>query len=349
MDSNNLTPSPRKRTMRVKSGVNDLATVSPNLIEEWVEEVNLIPANKVSARSHHLFVWECASKHRWLASPKNRTLGKTNCPICCGNVITEGVNDLKSVKSELISNFWDFQRNEMDPSKVGANSPLSAWWTCEFNHSFKRRVSNVCNRGFSCPFCSYTSLLVGFNDLATTNPEIISEWSVKNNLKPENFTKKNSEKVLWKCFRGHEWIATIRNRVILQSGCPHCLRSWSKLESKVAAWLEELNIEFKQGYWFAGDFYGNRIRRELDFFIPELNIAIEVQDNATHSKFSDDEITHFRGKKLKKGPNYHREKAEAAREILGIASVIEIWEDEIYSIDGKTNLAAKLGEYIGTL
>lgn len=62
------------------------------------------------------------------------------------------------------------------------------------------------------------------NSLAFTNPELISEWNYSKNgqLKPEMFFHGSSMKVWWKCFKGHEWKATVLSRACNGSGCPYC-------------------------------------------------------------------------------------------------------------------------------
>ena len=35
--------------------------------------------------------------------------------------------------------------------------------------------------GCGCPYCSNNSILKGFNDLATTNPEVLNEWDYEKN------------------------------------------------------------------------------------------------------------------------------------------------------------------------
>lgn len=59
--------------------------------------------------------------------------------------------------------------------------------------------------------------------LAEVCPELISEWSPKNlPLKPDSITYGSNEKVWWKGKCGHEWKASVKNRVISHSGCPYC-------------------------------------------------------------------------------------------------------------------------------
>jgi predicted Zn-ribbon and HTH transcriptional regulator len=69
-------------------------------------------------------------------------------------------------------------------------------------------------------------LLPSFNDLATKNPELASEWHpTKNkNLTPSDVMPSSNKKVWWLCKKcGYEWQATINNRSNKKSACPKCV------------------------------------------------------------------------------------------------------------------------------
>jgi very-short-patch-repair endonuclease len=55
-------------------------------------------------------------------------------------------------------------------------------------------------------------------------PDIAIEWNHEKNspLTPDLFTPKSDQKFWWICFKNHTWQATIKNRTIRNSGCPHC-------------------------------------------------------------------------------------------------------------------------------
>lgn len=71
---------------------------------------------------------------------------------------------------------------------------------------------------------------------------------------------------------------------------------------------------------------------ELDFWLPELSLAIEVQDFTTHSRTTENELAEYSFSKekgiFKSGPSYHKRKRALAKEQLGL-ELIELWEDEI--------------------
>lgn len=68
----------------VISGVNDLATTHPSLIEEWdFVENQKIDITTVSAGSHKKVHWKCKKGHKWEAVIYSRTgKNRTNCPFC---------------------------------------------------------------------------------------------------------------------------------------------------------------------------------------------------------------------------------------------------------------------------
>ena len=59
--------------------------------------------------------------------------------------------------------------------------------------------------------------------LADVRPELINEWSQRNSpLTPDSVTHGSNKIVWWNGKCGHEWRASVKNRVIGGSGCPYC-------------------------------------------------------------------------------------------------------------------------------
>ena len=99
---------------------------------------------------------------------------------------------------------------------------MKVWWLGKCGHEWYADVAHrVSGRG--CPYCSNKKVLVGYNDLSTTNPNLAKEWNYKRNLglSPQEITQGSNKKVWWVCQNGHEWEAVIssRNR---GNGCPYC-------------------------------------------------------------------------------------------------------------------------------
>ena len=43
------------------------------------------------------------------------------------------------------------------------------------------------------------------NSLAEVHPQLVSEWSEKNKIKPTEVSIGSHKKVIWRCEKGHEW------------------------------------------------------------------------------------------------------------------------------------------------
>ena len=65
-------------------GENDLATVYPELLDEWDYDRNMKKPHEYTCGSNQKVYWKCKRKHRWIAPIVARTLGGTKCPRCKG-------------------------------------------------------------------------------------------------------------------------------------------------------------------------------------------------------------------------------------------------------------------------
>lgn len=121
---------------------------------------------------------------------------------------------------------WDWNKNNelnICPQKITTGSHIKAWWICEKGHSWNALVSNRARLNRKCPYCAKQIPIPNENDLATTNPELAIEWHpTKNvNVTPHDVMNGSHKKVWWKCKRGHEWQAIIKNRT-KGADCPIC-------------------------------------------------------------------------------------------------------------------------------
>jgi len=188
-------------------GFNDLATTNPELALEadgW-DPTTLMPL------SNKKVGWKCTFGHSWEASVANRTNG-TGCPYCSGNLVSAGFNDLATTHPEIAAEAFGW-----DPTMVSKGSIAKKQWRCSNGHLYESTTNNRCT-GRGCPVCSGHAVQVGFNDLATTNPELALEadgWD------PTTLTQGSHKKVGWKCFAGHQWVAEIASRDD-GNGCPIC-------------------------------------------------------------------------------------------------------------------------------
>lgn len=131
-------------------------------------------------------------------------------------------NSLAVKCPDLISE-WNFDKNSNTPQDVSVGSNEKVWWKCSKGHEWQANVNSRA-RGNGCPYCSNRLILVGFNDLATTNPDLLSEWDYDSNtISPTEVKAGSSEIVWWKCSTGHSYDMRISSRTGRQKcGCPYC-------------------------------------------------------------------------------------------------------------------------------
>jgi len=68
----------------------------------------------------------------------------------------------------------DIEKNGFTAFEVMPGSHKKVWWRCKKGHSYEAMVYHR-TYGTGCPYCSNTKILVGYNDLATTDPELALE------------------------------------------------------------------------------------------------------------------------------------------------------------------------------
>lgn len=102
---------------------------------------------------------------------------------------------------------------------VGSRSVVE--WKCSNGHVWKAKVYNrTGKKPTGCPYCDGKKILKGFNDLATTNPEVVDLLLDKEDA--YKYAAKSNKKVFWKCGRGHIWEAPVSRITVQKSGCPYC-------------------------------------------------------------------------------------------------------------------------------
>jgi hypothetical protein len=194
-------------------GFNDLATLFPELAKEadgW-------DPSEVVAGSGKNLPWRCGKGHTWTTSVNKRTPpNPTGCPVCAGNAVQKGYNDLATRFPELAKEALGW-----DPTTVSAGSERRVEWRCDLGHTWKAKVGNrTPPRKGGCPVCSGKRVLAGFNDLSSKFPEVAAEAY---NWDPTTVTTKSNKKLGWRCQLGHTWEAAVTTRTPpVSAGCPVC-------------------------------------------------------------------------------------------------------------------------------
>ena len=206
----------------VKEGINSLLDTNPSLASQWSPN-NGRSAGTVSERMALSALWicpECGGEYPFPV--RDRYLNDDACPYCSNKKALPGYNDLATADPELVKE-WS-SSNIKKPFEVMKNSSYYAAWICpKCNGEYYEKICNRSVGDDSCPYCNRGRVLPGYNDLATTDPELAKEWSPSNIKKPYEVKKNSSYYASWICPKCNgEYYEKICNRSVGDDSCPYC-------------------------------------------------------------------------------------------------------------------------------
>lgn len=147
---------------------------------------------------------------------------------------TTGVNDLASRFPQIASEYLIV--NKIPADRLPYGSTLNVVWLCpEQNHTYWSSPNARTNGSAGCHYCSGHKILIGYNDLSTTNPELVAQWSPNNTKSILEVSKGSRYSATWVCPKGHEYKKPIPKKVE-GAGCTYCggrvsLAGFSDLET----------------------------------------------------------------------------------------------------------------------
>lgn len=214
-------------------GFNDLETTHPDIAKEALDDVSTIQKG-----SNKYIRWQCAEGHQWSAQVVKRTGRGDGCPYCSGALVITGKTDLETVSPNLAKELVG------DPSKISWSSSKKETWECPKNHRWRSTPSSR-QRGLGCPYCSNKKTLVGFNDLATTHPEL-AKLCLSD---PTKFTAGSKSILRWvgkDC--SHEFPRAVYDATARGLGCPICsgrqiLEGFNDLETKYPDVYSQMKVK----------------------------------------------------------------------------------------------------------
>lgn len=230
-------------------GFNDFASMYPEVALEWHPSKNgeLKPSNVYSGSKSRAW-WMCKLGHEWECCIADRGLGEkkkhTGCPVCAGNKIVAGFNDLASQHPTLANDWHPVKNGLVQPSEVSSHSRIKRWWLGRCGHEWQAGTASLnrkegTGRSNGCPVCNGKTILQGFNDLASQYPNVAQQWHpTKNEKSPEITFRSSRIKVWWLCSLGHEWKTTVTSRTESKTNCPICSGR------KVCAGFNDLESQF---------------------------------------------------------------------------------------------------------
>lgn len=136
---------------KVLKGVNDLATLHPELVDEWdASNMPLMP-DMVSRKADREITWKCLRcGQTWRSRIADRTDGH-GCPVCAGERLVQGINDFATEYPELASEWSD--KNTKKPTEVWSKSRENVWWHCKVCGAEYQAVIDSRVKGRTCPEC----------------------------------------------------------------------------------------------------------------------------------------------------------------------------------------------------
>ncbi|MCM3387344.1 zinc-ribbon domain-containing protein [Ureibacillus chungkukjangi] len=265
---------PYCRGLRINE-TNSLASLRPDIAKDWNYEKNgkLTPC-KITCSSHKSVWWKCSSCNSdYDMKVYNKTSNNCNCPYCTGKRVNE-TNSLSSIRPDIAAEWHPTKNGSLTPHDVTCGSHRNIWWKCSKGHEWKTKVeTRTKNNGTNCPFCQEhcNQVLIGFNDMWTTNPELASLLA-----NPEDgykYMQSSSKKLDWECPDCGETVRGKSANNVKKQGinCGICKDNLSIGEKIIYSLL----IANKHDFVFDGNFDWSKNRR-YDFYLPKYNIIIEL-------------------------------------------------------------------------
>ena len=143
---------------RAIPGKTDLATLYPDLMEQWDHEKNTIKPAEILPSAHDKVWWKCGLGHGYQAVVFSRTRENgSGCPYCTGKKVLPGFNDLQTLKPKLADQWHSTLNGDLRPTEVSPGSNKKVWWQCGDGHVWQAAVySRTRARASGCPVCAGT-------------------------------------------------------------------------------------------------------------------------------------------------------------------------------------------------
>lgn len=200
-----------------------LAATHPEAAATWHEELNgdLTPGDVLAGSTQKAW-FTCSEGHAYDQAIVSRVKG-VGCRYC-SNYEAAASNCLATVRPDLAAQFHPTKNSPLTPETVVPGTSRKLWWQCHLEHDWETTGDNRVRSNTGCPFCSNKKVWVGFNDMATTNPNLAAQLHKTKNgpLRAADVVAGTGKRLWWQCECGEEWPATGDSRANTGRGCPNC-------------------------------------------------------------------------------------------------------------------------------
>ena len=267
---------------KVLVGFNDLATLVPKVADEWSEKNEKKPT-EVTAFANRKAWWKCRDcDYEWNTLISTRS-GGSKCPCCSGYTFIKGRNDLKTIHPEIAEE-WSEKNYPLQPDEVNAKSRKNVWWHCKKCGNEWKSVINARIKGTVCPVCAEREVLAGYNDLATTDKNLLSDWDYEQNrIQPTEVSRTSAKRAWWKCRHGHSWSMKINERTILgktEAEDMQIVKRVAELAEKYNCKMSQIAIAWQWAKGILSPIIGATKTQYLDDSAGAFDIKLTAEDLA---------------------------------------------------------------------
>lgn len=210
-------------------GFNTVEDVYPELKKFWSYN-NTVNLNQFVPKedNNRAYIWRCRKCTNTFTEQLKNVINEYEsisrigiraiCPYCTKELPDPELNSLDKIKPFLVEE-WIPEKNG-DIKKFYPESTEMVWWKCrKCNGKYLDCINKREEDDTVCPYCSKKQLLEGFNDLATTHPDLLKEWDYLNNLlllDPKKTIGNTRKKAWWICQTNpeHRYIMCVYDRII---------------------------------------------------------------------------------------------------------------------------------------
>lgn len=256
--------------------------VNPKLFDEWdFKKNNKMNLNvyDVTKGSHIIAWWTCLKcSSDFDAKISHRVTGR-GCPFCAGKRVNKS-NSLSSLRPDIAKEWHPTLNGDLTSHDVTVSRGGKVWWLGEVcGHEWEATTANRAVQGCGCSVCANRTILIGFNDMWTTNPNL-AKLLLNPNDGYNNF-QRTKKRLDWKCPQCDTKILDRKIDTVHSKGlsCPNCSDGVKYPEKFIYQSLKATGLEFnrqKSFTWSEGKIY--------DFYIPNLNIIIEAHGDQHYSE-----------------------------------------------------------------
>lgn len=203
-------------------GVNSVAALYPELVDEIVSPVNLdhyFPTSPTALK------WKCPTcAQEWYAAVCERVDGKALCPYCAGKKAIPGKTSLKARYPHIAAELIDSDKADY----LLPTSKTRMRWHCNTcNMDWYASPDERTHETATCPYCSGKKAIPGKTSLKARYPDIMREWSNYSSIDPDKILPTSSKRVMWFCqYCGGHYEMAIDDRTRYyrrnKTACPKC-------------------------------------------------------------------------------------------------------------------------------